>query len=459
MEIGPLEGNSCRTQAHVALPPNALIPSKSATSTEPSRPAPEIPTGAPDDERRAGRSVPWVASTYFAEGLPYSIVHQVSMELFTSMGASAQVVGLTALYGLPWNLKFLWGPLMDRYGTLRRWAIALEMALGIAIALIAWPAQQHDLSAAARVLLVVAVLAAAQDVAVDGFYMRALGKTDQAELSGLRAGAFRLAMLAGKGGLVMIAGRLSWRACFYTGGGVMLALAIIHAFALPRELPASAAPPGEVPLTPSATRVVDRATTSPARFYLEAFRTFIAQPGAWVSLAFILVYRAGDSMMFAMSSKLLEHLGINLAQRGALNGIAGVAGIGGSMIGGVVIARLGLRRTLAPIALGQGLAILLYAAIAARAPSVLWINAAVIAERVVEGVGSAALVVFLMRRCAGEFRASHFAIASAAMSLGATGLGSVSGFVLAQVGYPAFFVIAYVAAIPGIFLARIVPKD
>ena len=111
--------------------------------------------------------MPWVASTYFAEGLPYSIVHQVSMELFTSMGASAQVVGLTALYGLPWNLKFLWGPVMDRYGTLRRWAIVLEALLGLAIALIAWPAHQLDLAGAARLFLVVAVLAAAQDVAVD----------------------------------------------------------------------------------------------------------------------------------------------------------------------------------------------------------------------------------------------------------------------------------------------------
>ena len=422
-----------------------MIPSKSAPSPDSSGSVPPGPDAAgPGDERRAGRAVPWVASTYFAEGLPYSIVHQVSMELFTSMGASAQVVGLTALYGLPWNLKFLWGPVMDRYGTLRRWAIVLEALLGIAVALIAWPAQRLDLAGAARLFLVVAVLAAAQDVAVDGFYMRALGKTDQAELSGLRAGAFRLAMLAGKGGLVMIAGRLSWRACFHAGGGAMLLLAIVHAFALPRERPREA---------------IVGASTSPARFYVDAFRTFLAQPGARISLAFILVYRAGDSMMFAMSSKLLDHLGVTLAQRGALNGVAGVAGIAGSMVGGVVIARLGLRRTLAPIALGQALAILLYVALAARAPAPLWIDAAVIAERVVEGVGSAALVVFLMRRCAGEYRASHFAIASAAMSLGATGLGSASGFLLSRLGYPAFFVVAYLAAIPGVFLARIVPRD
>jgi MFS transporter, PAT family, beta-lactamase induction signal transducer AmpG len=440
-------------------PANALSSTKSSPSRDPARdPDPDPPGDDPtaadrqalDEDRRSGCAVAWVASTYFAEGLPYSIVHQVSMELFTSMGASAQVVGLTALYGLPWNLKFLWGPLMDRYGTLRRWAIVLEVALAVAIAAIAWPAQGLELATAARLLLVVAVLAAAQDVAVDGFYMRALGKTDQAALSGLRAGAFRVAMLVGKGGLVIIAGRLSWRACFFTGGAVMLLLAVAHAFALPRER--------------ASARSLDRALepaapSSPLRFYLEAFRTFVAQPGAWISLSFILVYRAGDAMMFAMSSKLLDHLGISLAARGDLNAVGGVAGIAGSMVGGVVIARLSLKRTLPPIALGQGLAILLYVAIAARAPTALWISAAVIAERVAEGVGSAALVVFLMRRCAGEYRASHFAIASAAMSIATTGLGSVSGFLLAQVGYPAFFALAYVATIPGIFLARIVPKD
>jgi PAT family beta-lactamase induction signal transducer AmpG len=218
---------------------------------------------------------------------------------------------------------------------------------------------------------------------------------------------------------------------------------VVHALALPRER----------------ARPVESAPSSPARFYVEAFRTFIAQPGAWISLAFILTYRAGDAMMFAMSSKLLDHLGVTLAQRGDLNAIAGAAGIAGSMAGGLLIARAGLRRTLASIALGQGLAILLYVAIAARAPSPLWIDAAVIAERVVEGVGSAALVVFLMRRCAGDYRASHFAIASAAMSLAATGLGAASGFLLSRLGYPAFFALAYVAAIPGIVLARIVPKD
>lgn len=397
----------------------------------------------PGDGPRSPGALSWVASTYFAEGLPFSIVHQVSMELFTAIGASAEAVGLTALYGLPWNLKFLWAPAVDRYGTLRRWVVALQAALGVAIAAAAWPAQRLDLAMVARVLVVVAVLAATHDVAVDGFYMRALGKADQAAFSGFRAGAFRVAMMVGKGGLVVLAGVLSWRASFFAAGGAMLLLALIHALALPRE--------GARPAEATAPR-------SFARFYLDAFRSFLAQPGARVSLAFILVYRAGDALMFAMSTKLLAYLGLGLVERGLLNGIGGAAGIGGSVLGGLVIARLGLRRTLAPIALVQGLAILIYVALAARAPSILWINAAVIAERVLEGFGGAALMVFLMSRCTGEYRASHFAIGSALMSVAAMVLGTASGFLLTLLGYPGFFLLAFVAAIPGIVLARIVPK-
>ena len=100
----------------------ALSSPNSAPSAGPPGDDPAIVDGVvPGDEPRSPRALSWVASTYFAEGLPFSIVHQVSMELFTAIGASAEAVGLTALYGLPWNLKFLWAPVVDRYGTLRRW--------------------------------------------------------------------------------------------------------------------------------------------------------------------------------------------------------------------------------------------------------------------------------------------------------------------------------------------------
>ena len=128
------------------MTPRALKPTPEAPAAE------EIPSesaftegGAGEDQARStGRpraaTTGWVASTYFAQGLPYAVVHNLSQELFTALGASLQVVGFTALYGIPWNLKLLWGPLVDGYGTTRRWLIGAELVLAAMIAALAWPA-------------------------------------------------------------------------------------------------------------------------------------------------------------------------------------------------------------------------------------------------------------------------------------------------------------------------------
>src|SRR5262249_188268 len=150
-------------------------------------------------------------------------------EFFTAMGASLGAIGLTSLYGLPWNFKFAWSPLIDGYGSMRRWIWSLQAVLAVLIAILAWPAQERDLGLVARLLLVVAVLAATQDIAIDGFYLRVLEKDEQAALSGLRVAAFRVAMLVGKGMLVWLAGKMSWSACFLTAGAILGALALGHA--------------------------------------------------------------------------------------------------------------------------------------------------------------------------------------------------------------------------------------
>ena len=108
--------------------------------------------------RREPGAMAWVTTTYFAEGLPYSVVHQIASQFFTAMHASLESIGLVSLYGLAWNLKFAWSPLVDLLGTVRRWLIVLELLLAASIAWIAWPAHHGDLGAVARALVVVAVL-------------------------------------------------------------------------------------------------------------------------------------------------------------------------------------------------------------------------------------------------------------------------------------------------------------
>ena len=424
-------------------------------------PGPDAGGGA----ERGAKALPWVTSSYFAEGLPYSIVHQISAQLFTALGASLPAIGLTALYGLAWNLKFLWGPLVDRSGTGRRWVIGTEVAIGLLVIVVGVPAARADLGTVARALVAVAILAALHDVAVDGFYLRSLGQDAQAALSGPRVAAYRAALLVGNGALVALAGRTSWFHCFAAAGGLMLALAALHAVLLPRSPPAApvdasgagldaTGAPGRPRSGASAGVVAERAPP-----FVRAFTSFLEQPRVGATLAFVLLYRAGDALMFAMSTPLLKDLGLGTSERGVLGGLATAASIAGSVIGGAAIARVGLARTLVPIAALQSLAIPLYVWLAWARPGIDAIRAVVIAEQLAAGIGTSAFVVFLMRRCSGSYKASHFALTSALMSLATTVAGSGSGYLAERVGFPAFFVIAFTASLPGVVLARRVPTE
>jgi len=280
--------------------------------------------------------------------------------------------------------------------------------------------------------------------------MRALSKPDQAAFSGLRVAAYRLALLVGNGLLIKLAGRVSWFACFLAAGGILLSLCLVHAVMLPgeRREEARAVAAGEAGERRAAS--VD---------FVEAFRSFFAQPGIVFTLPFIVLYRAGDALMFAMNAPFQKALGLATEARGDLGVLTTIASIVGAIAGGAVVARLDLKRSLVPIAALQSVAILLYVALAAAPPSRPWIFAIMIAEQLVAGVGSAAFMVFLMRRASGAYKASHFAIASALMSLATTGVGTASGYLAERVGFTAFFAVAFAASLPGVALSRFVPKD
>lgn len=393
-------------------------------------------------ERRPGQ-VLWVSSTYFAEGLPYTLAHKVAGEFFTAAGASLQIIGLVSLYHLPWNLKFLWSPLVDLLGGARRWVVAVEIALAVVLFAIAGLAERGALGLVAGGFAVLAAAAATHDIAVDGFYLQTLDKSAQAGFSGLRVAAYRVALLVG-GLLVMLAGWASWGACFIVSGLLLALLAALHARLLPRSRAQSAASaPG----------------AGGYRRFFEAFATFMRQAAIARILGFLVLYRAGDALMFAMSSPFLKELGLGTTARGGLSSVGTVAFIAGSILSGMVIARRGLSRTIFPIALTQSLAILLYVALAWLRPATPWVVLIVVLEQLASGIGTAVLMVFLMRRCAAPFKSSHFAIGSALMSVAATVAGSASGYLADRLGFTAFFAIAFVASIPGVVLSRLVPSE
>jgi PAT family beta-lactamase induction signal transducer AmpG len=395
---------------------------------------------------RSRRTLAWVSTANFGEGLPWSFLHQMATEFLTATKASNTQIGATSLFHLAVTFKFLWSPVVDLFGSKRSWVIATQVVLAGGMVAVAAASAATGFALFWVVASLLAVVHATHDIACDGFYIHALEDRDQALYSGVRTAAFRVAMIVGSSVLVYLAGRTSWVLGFSAAGLLMLATALVNAALLPR--PAGRAPAGGEPGKPGAK----------AAAFWAAYRSFLAQPQAAVVLAFMFFYRLGDIMMFAMSKPLLRDIGVDTAHRGLLNGLGTFVFIVGSIVGGGLIARRSLARTLGPILYLQNLAIPLYIAMAVIKPRFGGVIAIVLVEQLVSGIGASAHVVFLIQRSRGLFSASHYAFATAVVSLGSTLSGYLSGPLNQHFGHPIFFTLAFVAGWPALVLVWFVPK-
>ena len=177
----------------------------------------------------------WVSSTYFAEGFPYSVVNNLVEILFKELGASLQVIGLTALFHLPWNLKFLWGPFLDQYETKRSWIVAVEVALSaVLLALALTVGASSALGVISLCVAALAILSATHDIAIDGYYLEGLDERGQSQYVGYRAAAYRIAGLVVASPLLLLIGAVGWSTGLLAAAGVMALLTLYHAVFLPR---------------------------------------------------------------------------------------------------------------------------------------------------------------------------------------------------------------------------------
>jgi PAT family beta-lactamase induction signal transducer AmpG len=454
------------------------------------------------------RSALWVSTSYFAEGFPYMVVNELAVPLFKHLGASVGTIGLTALFHLPWNLKFLWGHTVDRYETKRRWMIAAEIAITavmIGFAFIASSA--HLLGVISAVFTLLAVLSATHDIAVDGFYLEALDEEGQSKLVGLRAMAYRLAMLSIAGPGLILIGRFGWTASLIAMSAIMAALVLAHTVLLPRtekrREPLSlgrlaiivgllaAAGVAAYRFLAKATwvsfddvlpwlgrinivllialfvivafpRAIQRRLARSDSHFGRAIQSFVAQPRISAILAFILLFRVGESLLIKMKLPfLMDEVGLTLESYGVANGTVGlVASISGTMAGGWLISKHGLRRWIWPFVLGQNILNLLYVGLSYAAGAGIGLGAATVViafERVGEGLGTAVFMVYLMRCCSPKHKAAHMAIATALMSVGYTLAGAYSGYIVEATSFRTFFLLSFAATIPAMLIMPFLP--
>lgn len=403
---------------------------------------------------------PWsfVPTLYFQQGLPVIVVQQFSVVMYKKLGVGNEQIGLwTSLITWPWILKMLWGPLVDGHGSKRGWIFAMQLGVTLLLALTAacLPGAAF-LPMTLASLLAMALFSATHDIALDGYYLLALPPRQQAFFVGIRTSFFRLAMIFCNGALVMLAGyweRLgqtvatSWQRVIWGAAAAYAALGV-YGFCVAPRLPNDR--PVEGP----------RTEAEPG-----ALRSFFEQPGAAAIVAFILLFRFGEAMLTKMAGPFLLDTqaagGLQFAtlQVGAILGQVGaVAIVSGGLCGGFAVSKWGLRRCIWPMTILMNLPNLLYVWAALTRPGLLPMYALTAVEQFTYGLGMAPYGVFLMNVSQrSRYAASHFAIATGLMALGAMAAGIVSGFLQQQVGYVWFFVCVCVSTVPGMLLLAWIP--
>ncbi|MEW5914392.1 MAG: AmpG family muropeptide MFS transporter [Thermodesulfobacteriota bacterium] len=375
----------------------------------------------------------------FSSGLPLLLTISLLQAWMRQQGVDLATIGLMALLGLPYTLKFLWAPLLDRFrlpflGRRRGWLLVVQVCLTAAIVALGLtkPAQQPTLMA--LMALLVTFFSASQDILVDAYRREDLRDSELGLGSSLYVNGYRVGMLLASGGGLIMADHIGFRGVYMVMAAVMLVGIGTTLFC--RE-----------PANPQGT------PKSLKDAVIQPFVEYFQRTGAVGILAFILLYKIGDSMASTMTIPFYLDLGFSNSQIGAVVKLFGFwATVGGGLLGGIIILKLGIRRCLWSFGILQALSTAGFAALAYLGPQ-LWGLAAVIAfENLTSGMGTAAFLAFMASLTDRRFTATQYALLSSLIGIPRVLASAPTGWMAQAMGYPAFFIFCTLAAIPGLIL-------
>jgi PAT family beta-lactamase induction signal transducer AmpG len=355
---------------------------------------------------------------------------------------SLQEIGFLTLVGTAYTLKFLWAPLIDRYappflGRRRGWMLVMQVLLALGIMAMGLMSPGQSLLPLALLAVAVAFCSATQDIAFDAYRSDVLRKEERGAGAAFSVLGYRLAMLTSGGLALILADQwLGWGYTYILMGALMLVVALATLWAPEPEVPAQ---------TPR----------SLSRAVFEPFKEFFSRPEAITVLLLIVLYKLGDAFAGALSTTfLLRAAGYSATEVGTVNKLLGLtATIVGALTGGALMAKLGLYRSLMFFGLLQAVSNLGYWVISVGPHNVFLMAAGVSLENLCGGMGTAAFVALLMGLCNREFSATQFALLSALSAVGRTYLaGPLTPPLVLFSGWPTFFLITVVIALPGLFL-------
>jgi hypothetical protein len=375
-----------------------------------------------------------LSGLYFSQGLPFGFFTQALPVLLRERGVSLAAIGLSSLLAIPWGAKFVWAPLVDRYGARRAWILPLQAAT--AMVLVVLGAAADEIARSLTPLLVATfacnLLAATQDIATDAWAVELLAGDERGLGNAAQVAAYRVGMIVGGGALLVWIGTIGFAWAFYA----MAALVLVST--LPALL-ATEAPRLRAPAKAAAS---------------ERIAHFLARPGAWRLVVIVVVYKLGEALGAGMLRPFLKDLGLSLADVGWITGTVGfITGLLGAVAGGAVINRLGRRAAIGAFGLFQSLATAAYA-LPAIWPSARALLVAVVAvAHFATGTATVSLFTCMMDWSRKEAAATDYTVQASAVVIATGAATAASGFSAQALGYAGHFALSGALSLIGAMLA------
>jgi MFS transporter, PAT family, beta-lactamase induction signal transducer AmpG len=376
----------------------------------------------------------------FSSGLPLALTGGTLQAWMAVVGVDLRTIGIFSLVGLPYTLKFLWSPVMDRYvppwlGRRRGWMISTQLALFLGIVAMAFGSPQNAVGAVALLALFVAFASASQDIVVDAYRTDLLHEVERGAGTAVYVMGYRIAMLVSGAMALILSDRIGWRNTY-------LVMAMVMAIGM---LGALFGPEPELQTRPP---------TSLREALWGPLKDFFSRTGAVPILLFIVLYKLGDAYAGTLTTAfLIRGVGFSPTDVGTVNkGLGLISLIVGATLGGSLLVRLGLFRSLLFFGILQAVSNLSFMVLAWVGKSYPMMIFAVAFENLAGGMGTSAFVAFLMGLCNHRYSATQFALLSSLAVLGRVFISPTSGYIVELTSWGSFFFITALTALPGLWM-------
>lgn len=376
----------------------------------------------------------------FSSGLPLALTGGTLQAWMTVEGVDLKTIGIFALVSLPYTLKFLWSPLMDRFslpflGRRRGWILLTQICLMLAIVAMSFCSPQQLPLLLAMIALFVAFTSASQDIVIDAYRTDVLHDKERGAGAAVFVFGYRIAILFSGAFALIISEYINWNNTYLLISSGML-IGIIATFLAP-----------EPEIKASTPKSLSEAVTGP-------LKDFFSRKYAVLILLLIILYKLGDAYAGSLTTAfLIRGLGFTAGDVGTINkGLGLICVIGGSFIGGALMVKFGLMKALMVFGILQAVSNLSFMLLAYIGKNYELFVFAIAFENLSGGMGTSAFVALLMSLCNRSFSATQYALLSSLAAIGRIFISPSSGFLVESIGWANFFFVTTIIALPGLVL-------